>query len=53
MCKQPFPIKSILDSLRDDVQAGALTLHQAAEELFEAGWTNFIDESKTRRLLAL
>lgn len=53
MRKNPFPVKSILESLRDDVQSGVLTLHQAAEELYKAGWSNFIDEDKALRLLDL
>ncbi len=51
--REPFPIKNILDSLRDDVLSGSLTLSQAAEELYTAGWSNFIDEDKARRLLNL
>ena len=46
-------IKNILDSLRDDVLSGKITLHEAAEELHENGWTNFIDEDAARRLLKL
>lgn len=53
MHKDPFPVKGILESLHDDVQSGTITLRQAAEELYKAGWSNFIDESKTRRLLNL
>lgn len=53
MRKDLFPVKSILESLRDDVKSGALTLHQAAEELCKAGWSNFVDEDKARRLLNL
>lgn len=45
--------KNILDSLRDDVLSGKITLHEAAEELHESGWTNFIDEDAARRLLGL
>lgn len=48
-----FPIKNILGSLRDDVLSGKLTLHEAAEELHESGWTNFIDEDAARRLLRI
>ena len=48
-----LPIKNILDSLRDDVLSGKITLHEAAEELHENGWTNFIDEDAARRLLKL
>lgn len=53
MRKEPFPIKNILDSLREDVQNGAITLSQAAEELHCAGWSNYIDEGTARRLLKL
>jgi hypothetical protein len=53
MRKDPFPVKSILECLRDDVKSGALTLHQAAEELHDAGWSNFVDDDKARRLLNL
>lgn len=45
--------KNIFDSLRDDVLSGKITLHEAAEELHESGWTNFIDEDAARRLLKL
>ena len=48
-----LPIKNILDSLRDDVLSGKITLHEAAEELHESGWTNFIDEDAACRLLKL
>lgn len=51
--REPFPIKNILDSLRDDVLSGSLTISQAVEELYDAGWGNFIDEDKARRLLNL
>ena len=53
MRKEPFPIKNILDSLREDVQNGTITLSQAAEELHRAGWSNYIDEDPARRLLKL
>lgn len=53
MRKEPFPIKSILDSLREDVQSGTISLSQAAEELYRAGWSNYIDEDTSRRLLKL
>lgn len=48
-----FGIKSILESLRDDVLSGKITLREAAEELCETGWTNFIDEDTARSLLEL
>lgn len=48
-----LPIKNIMDSLRDDVLAGRLTLYEAAVELCRAGWSNFVDVETTRRLLRL
>ena len=52
MRKEPFPIKNILDSLREDVQNGTITLSQAAEELHRAGWSNYIDEDTARKIIA-
>lgn len=46
-------IKSILESLKDDVQNGSITIYQASVELFEAGWLNYIDTDKVKRLLKL
>ena len=53
MRKEPFPIKNILDSLREDVQNGQITLSQAAEELHRAGWSIYFYEDTARRLLKL
>ena len=46
-------IKNIVDSLRDDVLSGKMTLKEAAEELYRSGCMNFIDEEATRRRLHL
>ena len=46
-------IKNIIDSLRDDVISGKMTLREAAEELYKSGWTNYIDVEAARRLLHL
>ena len=46
-------IKNIIDSLRDDVINGKMTLKEAAEELYKSGWTHSIDEDATRRRLHL
>ena len=51
--KVNFQLKSILDSLHDDVAAGVLTLEEAAEELCQANWTSFIDIERTKELLNL
>lgn len=50
---KPFEIPNILQSLRTDVESGIITIHEAAEELYRAGWSNFVDEEKTTRLLKL
>lgn len=46
-------IKNIMDSLRDDVLAGRLTLYEAAVELCRVGWSNFVDVKTARRMLRL
>ena len=44
-------IKTILESLKEDVQNGNITLYQAAVELFDSGWSNYVDTDKAIRLL--
>lgn len=51
MKKNTFHIPGILDSLRADVESGKITLREAAMELHMAGWVNFVDEEKAKRLL--
>lgn len=46
-------MRTILQSLKENVEGGKMTLREAAIRLHEAGWTNFIDEETTRRLLKL
>lgn len=46
-------IKNILESLREKVESGKITLSEAAVELHKAGWNNFIDMEATKRLLKL
>ena len=46
-------MKTILQSLKEKVEGGNITLGEAAIRLHEAGWTSFIDEETTRRLLKL
>ena len=48
-----FEIPTILESLKADVDAGKITLHDAAIELCKAGWLNFVDIESTRELLRL
>lgn len=49
----PYSIPSILESLRADVLGGILTIQEAAAELHAAGWMNYIDVAKAKRLLEL
>lgn len=51
--QRPFEIHSILESLRRDILSGKITKQQAAEELYDAGWTTFVDLKKTEKLLSI
>lgn len=53
MKRQPYDIPDILESLKHDVEKGCISIEDAAEELYCANWTNYIDVEKTRRLLNL
>ena len=46
-------MKNILELLKEQVENGSITVRRAAEMLHKAGWTNFIDEAKTKELLKL
>lgn len=46
-----YKIKNILESLKEEVENGKVSLREAAVELHKAGWTNFIDIDATRNLL--
>lgn len=46
-------MRTILQSLKENVEGGKMTLREAAIRLHKAGWTNFIDEETTKRLLKL
>lgn len=46
-------MKNILQSLKEKVERGNITLREAAIKLHECGWINFIDEEITKRLLNL
>ncbi len=53
MMKRNYNIKTILESLKEDVDSGKISIREAAVELHKAGWTNFIDTDATRSLLKL
>lgn len=46
-----YNVKTILESLKGDVENGKISIREAAVELHKAGWTNFIDIDATRKLL--
>ena len=48
-----YDIPNTLQSLKADIEAGVMTIEEAAEELHRAGWTTYIDLEKTARLLDL
>ena len=49
--KNNYNGKTILESLKEDVESGKMSIREAAVELHKAGWTNFIDIDATRKLL--
>ena len=53
MVKKIYNIKNILESLKEDVKKGKISVREAAVELHKAGWTNFIDIDATKSLLKL
>ncbi|WP_211458971.1 hypothetical protein [Bacteroides salyersiae] len=46
-------MKNVLESLKESVKSGKVTIREAAIKLHKAGWTNFIDVDKTKQLLEL
>ncbi len=52
MRTNPFEIPNILESCRNDVVSGAITIEQAATELYKAGWMCF-DATDAKRLLEI
>lgn len=43
--------KTVDIRLRDDFEAGRITLLEAAREFCKNGWTNFVDENAARRFM--
>ena len=43
--------RTFIESLKEEVENGKVSLREAAVELHKAGWTNFIDIDATRNLL--
>ena len=47
-----YNLPTLDKSLARKVEAGTMTIHEAARELCAHGWTNFVDEDYTRRVLS-
>ena len=52
MSIKAFDIPNILESYRNDVVSGAITIEQAALELYRAGWRCF-DVTDAKKLLRI
>ena len=50
---KPFNVPNILVSLKRDIEGGKITIREAAEELYQAGWMNHIDEDRVKSLLKI
>ena len=46
-------MKNVLESLKESVKSGKITIREAAIKLHKAGWTSFVDVDKTKQLLEL
>ena len=46
-------MKTVLQKTREDLLAGKITLRKAAEIVHRHGFTSFIDEDRTKRLLGI
>lgn len=53
MEKGPFNLPSITESIKAAVLLGKISLVEAAQELHAAGWMNYVDVEKAKRLLNL
>lgn len=49
--EKPYNIPTLAQSLRMKMDAGTITLHEAAREFCRHGWTNFVDEDKARHYM--
>ena len=53
MNEKNYTCRTVGESVRDRYEKGLITLRHAAEELCRHGWTNFIDEDYTRKILGV
>jgi hypothetical protein len=50
---QDYKCRTVGQSVRARYEEGKITFRQACEELCRYGWTNFIDEDYTRKILGI
>ncbi len=53
MRKEPFKIKSITQSLREDYLLGTLTIEQIAIELYQANNTPYVCVDKAKKAIGI
>ena len=46
-------MENVLESLKESVKSGKITIREAAIKPHKAGWTGFIDVDKTKQSLEL
>ncbi|ENU4835420.1 hypothetical protein ACFH4J_003404 [Escherichia coli] len=51
--KKAFDITGFHDSVKNEFEAGKITLEEAAREFYEANWTPFIDMEYTKKNLGI
>ena len=51
--KNELRMKNVLESLKESVKSGKITIREAAIKPHKAGWTSFVDVDKTKQLLEL
>ena len=51
--KKTFDITGFHDSVKNEFEAGKITLEEAAKEFYKANWTPFIDMEYTKKKLGI
>ena len=51
MDMKAFKIDTLDISVAKRYEAGEISLREAAQELYKAGWTNFVDESYAQKII--
>ena len=51
--KKPFDVASFHDSVKNDFEAGLITLEKAAIEFYKGNWTSYLDIEYTKKKLGV